>query len=391
MYCSLENSFDFFVVFLAAIGPNCLIYFVKRIAKLQQKTMILKSLRLTHFKNHPESHFEFENRINCVLGKNGMGKTNLLDAIYYLSFTKSALGSQDRLTISHEQQAFTIFGSYDEATIALQFEKGKAKTLKIDGQEPERISQVIGKVPLVIILPDDTAMIKEGSEERRKFFDGALSQFDNEYLQSLLQYTKLLKQRNSLLKQNDGRSINHQLLDTYDDQLVPLAVSISKKREEARETFVPFLEKNYADLHEGGEKPTLNFKSHVDDSFADQFRASRQKDQIMQRTLLGSHRDDFEFLLDGELIKKFGSQGQQKTFIIALKLALYDFLKDQTNKKPLFLLDDIFDKLDDSRIQLLVSLLMDNDRFQQIFITDARKDRSKELFKGQKAINFIDL
>ena len=353
--------------------------------------MILKSLGLTYFKNHLESQFEFGDRINCVLGKNGKGKTNLLDAIYYLSFTKSAVGSQDKLTITHDQRAFTLFGKYQDLTLALQFEKGKVKALKIDGQEPDRLSDVIGKVPLVIVLPDDTSMIKEGSEERRKFFDGALSQFDNEYLQSLLQYNKLLKQRNSLLKQDDNKKFDLRLLDTYDDQLIPLALTISSKRREMQETFLPFLEQNYADLHEGGETPSLNFKSHVDDSFEERFKSNVQKDQIMQRTLLGSHRDDFEFMLDGELIKRFGSQGQQKTFIIALKLALYDFLKEQTGKKPLLLLDDIFDKLDDSRIQLLVSLLLDGKRFQQIFITDARKDRSKELFKKEKAINFIEL
>ncbi|WP_420317175.1 DNA replication/repair protein RecF [Ekhidna sp.] len=353
--------------------------------------MILKSLKLTSFKNHPDSAFEFSERINCVLGKNGIGKTNLLDAIYYLSFTKSAVGSQDKLAITHETQAFTLFGTYDNQTIALQFEKGKVKTIKIDGQEPERLSDVIGKAPLVIVLPDDTSMIKEGSDERRKFFDGALSQFDSAYLKALLKYNKVLKQRNSLLKIEEGRRLNKKLLETYDDQLIPLAMDISDKRKQMKEVFLPFLQKNYADLHEGDEVPGLNFKTHVTEEFADRFKSNSQKDQIMQRTLMGSHKDDFEFLLDGELIKKFGSQGQQKTFIIALKLALYDFLMEKTENKPLLLLDDIFDKLDDSRIQLLVSLLLDNDRFQQIFITDARKDRSKELFKGQKEVNFIEL
>lgn len=353
--------------------------------------MILKSLGLTHFKNHPESSFQFGERINCILGKNGMGKTNLLDAIYYLSFTKSALGTQDKLAITHDERAFTLFGQYEELTIALQFERGKVKSLKIDKQTPEKLSDVIGKVPLVIVLPDDTSMIKEGSEERRKFFDGALSQFDRNYLNDLLNYNKVLKQRNSLLKTDDRRGPNPQLLDTYDDQLIPLAKSISKKRSELKEVFLPFLLENYAALHEGGEAPTMHFKSHVDEQFSERFRANRQKDIIMQRTLLGCHRDDFEFVLDGELIKRFGSQGQQKTFIIALKLALYDFLSSKTGKKPLLLLDDIFDKLDDSRIALLVSLLKDSDRFQQIFISDARRDRSKELFKKEKEVNFIDL
>lgn len=353
--------------------------------------MILKSLKLTYFKNHQNNAFDFGNRINCILGKNGKGKTNLLDAIYYLSFTKSGVGSQDRLTITHEAPAFTIYGEYDQTTVALQFERGKAKSIKIDKQEPEKLSDVIGLVPLVMVLPDDTSMIREGSDERRKFFDGALSQFDQQYLQLLIKYNKLLKQRNSLLKQQNERSLNFRLLETYDEQLVPLAIMISSKRAELKEVFYPYLVKNYAELHEGGEVPSLGFKTHVNEGFASLFKATLQKDQIMQRTHMGSHKDDFEFLLDGEPIKRFGSQGQQKTFIIALKLALYDFLKEQTEKKPLLLLDDIFDKLDDSRIELLVSLLTDHDRFGQIFITDARKDRSKELFKKEKNAHFVEI
>ena len=353
--------------------------------------MFLKKLKLTQFKNHSSSSYDFGQRINCVLGNNGKGETNILDSIYYLSFTKSAIGSQDRLAIQHEMSSFTIHGSYDECVLAIQFQKGKTKTLKIDGKEPDKLSDVIGKVPLVIVLPDDTAMIKEGSEERRKFFDGALSQFDSMYLQSLLKYNKILKQRNSLLKQNDGKSLNYRLIETYDDQLIPLAVSISNRRQELKDLFLPFLIKNYAELHEVGETPDLNFKTQVHEGFESMFRNNFQRDRIMQRTLLGSHKDDFEFVLDGELIKKFGSQGQQKTFIIALKLALYDFLKDKKQQKPLLLLDDIFDKLDDSRIEMLVSLLLDENRFGQIFITDARKDRSKELFKGKKEVNFIEI
>lgn len=353
--------------------------------------MILKRIRLTNFKNHPDSVFEFGDKVNCVLGKNGKGKTNLLDAVYYLSFSKSCVGSQDRLAITHEMNTFTIFGEYEALTLALQFEKGKAKSVKIDGQEPEKLSDLIGQVPLVIVLPDDTSMIKEGSEERRKFFDGAMSQFDQDYLQSLMKYNKLLKQRNSLLKQNDGRSLNYQLIETYDDQLIPLAISISEKRAELTDVFLPFLQKNYADLHEGGEVPSLRFKTHVTSDFDAAFRSNFEKDRIMQRTLLGCHKDDFEFALDGELIKKFGSQGQKKTFIIALKLALFDFLKERTGKTPLLLLDDIFDKLDDSRIDLLVSLLKDTTRFGQIFLTDARMDRSKELFKKDKSANFIEI
>lgn len=353
--------------------------------------MILKSLKLTHFKNHLDATFDFGDGINCVIGKNGTGKTNLLDAIYYLSFTKSAIGSSDRLAINHEESAFTIHGSYDEFVMGLQFEKGKSKLIKIDGREPEKLREVIGKIPLVIVLPDDTSMIKEGSEERRKFFDGALCQFDQKYLEMLLNYNSILKQRNSLLKQNDGRSINYKLVETYDDQLIPLSKEISSRRSEIVNSFSPFLEKNYRDLHDGKESPGLNFKTQVKEDFEEVFKANFSKDQIMQRTLLGCHKDDFEFTLDELAIKKFGSQGQQKTFIISLKLALYDFLAAQIGKKPLLLLDDIFDKLDDSRIGLLVELLLDSNRFGQIFITDARKDRSRELFSKTDTVNFIEI
>lgn len=353
--------------------------------------MILNSIQLTHFKNHEASSFDFIEKINCILGKNGTGKTNLLDAIYYLSFTKSAVGSQDRLTITHERPVFTVFGKYDKCTVAIQFERGKLKVLKIDGQEPEKLSDVIGLVPLVMVLPDDTSMIKEGSEERRRFFDGALSQFDHEYLKALLNYNKILKQRNSLLKQSEGQKIDFKLIETYDDQLIPLAKQISSGRAKIIEAFLPFLEKNYKDLHEGGEIPGLVFKSHVDDGFEERYKNNFQKDQIMQRTLLGSHKDDFEFILGGEAIKKFGSQGQQKTFIISLKLALYDFLAQKKKQKPLLLLDDIFDKLDDSRIELLVKLLTNKKRFGQIFITDARKNRTKEIFQSEKGVNYIEM
>ena len=353
--------------------------------------MILKSLRLTNFKNHSNAVFSFENGINCIVGQNGKGKTNLLDAIYYLSFSKSGLGSIDRQSIRHGQNAFTLFGIYDALQIGLQFETGKAKSVKIDGALLEKLSGLVGKIPLIMVLPDDTGMIREGSEERRKFFDGALSQLDQAYLHELILYNKVLKQRNAYLKQVDNRTLDMVLIRSYDDQLVPLAFSISQKRSELVEAFLPDLEKNYADLHEGKEVPSLRFKTHIDKDFGQKFQESLHKDVVMQRTLMGSHRDDFEFLLDEVLIRRFGSQGQQKTFIISLKLALYDFLKKNLKIKPILLLDDIFDKLDDSRIKRLISLITDTERFGQIFITDARQERTRALFAGLEDINFLKI
>ena len=352
--------------------------------------MILKSIGLSQFKNHNEVTFNFNERLNCILGKNGAGKTNLLDSIYYLSFGKSALASSDRISIQHSFNHFTLFGNYDFGTIALQFESGKTKTVKIDGIVPEKLRDLVGKVPLVLILPEDTSMIKDGSEDRRKFFDGALCQFDIDYLEKLLKFNKLLKQRNSLLKQSESGTINYKLVETYDDQIIPLSIEISAEREKLLHEFIPHLTKTYQELHDGKEFPSIVFKTQVDNSFEETFRNNFQRDSIMQRTMLGSHRDDFVFSLNDELIKTFGSQGQQKTFIISLKFALYDFLSTKTETKPLLLLDDIFDKLDDSRIQLLIKMLSDESRFGQIFITDARAERSRELFSNSE-VNFIAL
>lgn len=352
--------------------------------------MILKSLQLTRYKNHQNAAFDFGERVNCILGKNGVGKTNLLDAIYYLSFTKSAVSSLDKYAINHSEKDFILFGEYDNLKVGCQFAQGTGKTFKLDGVVQERLSEVIGKVPVVLVLPNDTQMINEGSEERRKFFDAAISQVDPIYLKNLISYNKLLKQRNALLKSED-QSNNYQLIETYDDQLIPLAISISKTRASIAKAFIPFLEKNYQDLHKGNEVPGLTFSTQVDDEFESEFRGNFQRDTIMQRTLLGSHKDDFIFSLNKSPIKQFGSQGQQKTFIIGLKFGLYDFIKESKSEKPLLLLDDIFDKLDDNRIELLISLLNDKKRFGQIFLTDARSERSKELFQNEEHISFIEL
>ena len=275
--------------------------------------------------------------------------------------------------------------------VAIQFEKGKPKALKIDGQEPEKLSDVIGKVPLVLILPDDTSMIKEGGEERRKFFDGALSQFDHEYLLSLLKYSKLLKQRNSLLKQGSERGIDKKLLDTYDEQIIPLALMISNRRKELALTFLPFLEKTIKIFMRSWKSQVWCSKRMYLKILKCSSRPTCKKIRLCSERCLAPIEMTLNFYLMMSLSKKFGSQGQQKTFIISLKLALFDFLSDRTGDTPLLLLDDIFDKLDDTRIQKLVSLLEERSRFQQIFITDARKDRSKVLFGKDKSVNFIEL
>jgi len=355
--------------------------------------MNLNQLTLTGFKNYASASFQFSTGINCIIGKNGVGKTNLLDAIYYLAFAKTAFNTTDSQNICTGQAVLTSYGQFaNDLIIACNYERRKGKTLKVNGEEEKKISNHVGRIPLVLTTPNDTDIIREGSEYRRKFFDGAIAQMDADYLKDLIAFNQLIKQRNEHLKQaQDPSQINHTLLDTYDETLLPISKRIGERRKVFLETYQPFFESSYASLHQTEERPSIRFKSDVLSSdFVKRFKNNRGKDVIMQRTLMGSHRDQYDFLLNDAPIKKFGSQGQQKTFIIGLKLAEYDLLKNANGKKPLLLLDDIFDKLDDDRIAALVKLLSKKTRFGQIFITDARKERSKVFFKKQK-VNFIEI
>lgn len=355
--------------------------------------MILTQLNLTHFKNYSDSKFQFDAGINCIVGKNGLGKTNLLDAIHYLAFAKTAFSTTDAQNVLHNEGAFTIYGALeDDLVVACQYQVRKGKTLKVNQQEEKKISNHVGKIPLVMTTPDDSDIIREGSEFRRKFFDEGISQIDPAYLEDLIAYHSVLRQRNEHLKQAEQpNQVNHKLLDTYDSQLIPVAQRIGQRRQQFLVHYFEFFKVNYTALFPGKETPEIEFKSDATlKNFEELFKKSRQRDIIMQRTLVGIHRDQYEFILNGSPIKKFGSQGQQKTFIIALRLAEFDMLKKHLGTTPLVLLDDIFDKLDDDRIHALVDLLDDDSRFQQVFITDARKERSKSFFK-KRSVNFIEL
>jgi DNA replication and repair protein RecF len=357
-----------------------------------QKNMILKRLKLHTFKNYPEAVIHFQPGVNCVVGKNGSGKTNLLDAIHYLALGKTALNITDAQAIRDGEGLFTVHGTFEEDfVVACAFERGKGKTLKVNGEEEARISRHVGRLPVVLTTPDDADIIREGSETRRRFFDGAIAQLDADYLQWLIDYNRVLKQRNELLKQWEGRLQNPTLLDTYDATLVPLASKISQRRASFLEQFAESFRRNYANLHATNEEPTILLEADALTNLFDKaFANSRHKDVMMQRTLLGAHRDQYEFRLNDRPVRKFGSQGQQKTFIIALKLAEYDLLRHETGKVPLLLLDDIFDKLDDERIGALVSVLSDGERFAQLFITDARRERSEQFFAAQ-SVHVIEI
>jgi DNA replication and repair protein RecF len=347
--------------------------------------MKLLNIRLAQFKNYPQANFSFVGGINCFLGRNGIGKTNLLDAIYYLAFTKSAFNAVDKDNILHEESFFSIKANFEienkttEMLCAVRM--GEKKMVRWAGKEYERLSEHIGKLPLVIIIPQDTDIVRESSEMRRKFFDNLLCQLDQEYLKLLVNYNHLLKQRNALLKSFlEKNRFSADQLAPYDELMIPLAVKIAQERQALMERFLPIFKAFYEDLSDGQEKVNINYDTRVTNSFESDFKAQHQKDFRQGRTTLGIHKDDYVFLSEEKAVKKFGSQGQQKSFVIALKLAQFELLKAAKNQKPLLLLDDIFDKLDDKRIAYLLQMMADG-RFGQIFLTDARPERSKEYLK----------
>ena len=286
-----------------------------------------------------------------------------------------------------------------QITISLQ--RGQRKVLMADKKPYERISEHIGRFPVVLIAPNDTDLVREHSEERRHFFDGVFSQLDPSYLRDYLMYQQVLKQRNSLLKlfaDPDRRGgVDNDMLDTYDEPLLELGQKIYDRRRQFIEDFLPGFRAHYAYLSDGRETVDILYESEVSNpNFADEFRHFRRRDTVLQRTTMGIHKDDYSFLIgdgNGQVVplKKFGSQGQQKTFVIALKLAQFDQLESGKGIKPILLLDDIFDKLDDRRIGKLIQR-MDGGAFGQLFITDARPERTRELLDQVKAdVQFFDI
>lgn len=350
--------------------------------------MHLKKLSLFDFKNYEEAHFNFDQKVNCFLGKNGVGKTNILDSIYYLGFTKSALIAADAQNIRHGKTQFTIKGEFHldsfTSAVACSFTQGSKKIIRVDEKEPEKLSGHIGKFPIVLVAPNDIELIWGGSEMRRKFFDVLISQLDKLYLDNLITYNNHLRQRNSLLRAAGERNIDLDLLDIYDQKLISTGNYIHQKRTEFLSSFLPVFEKHYAFLSGNLEDVNIMYRSDCTGlDLSTLLKKSVKKDLVTQRTSVGIHRDDFVFVLNGHELKRIGSQGQQKSFLIGLKLAEFQSIEIAKQIKPLLLLDDIFDKLDDERIHKLVSLVIDG-TFGQLFITDARPDRSQGLLKEAK-------
>ncbi len=352
--------------------------------------MHLEKLSLTNFKNYDDGSFTFGRQVNVIVGRNGSGKTNLLDAIYFLSLSKSAFHNQDALSVAHDADYFIIDGIFikeERATqITISLQRGQRKHLLSDKKPYDRISEHIGRFPVVLMAPNDTDLVREHSEDRRHFFDGVLSQLDVDYLRDYLSYQQILKQRNSLLKLFAERNtLDEELLETYNEPLLVLAGRIYERRKQFVSEFLPVFRQHYNYLSEERETVDIVYESELgSDEFAKDFRRNRSRDIQLQRTTMGIHKDDYIFEIGGVALKKFGSQGQQKTFVVALKLAQFEQLNAEKGLKPILLLDDIFDKLDDRRIGKLIQL-MDEGMFGQLFITDARPERTEQLLQNVQA------
>ncbi len=352
--------------------------------------MHLASLHLANFKNYETAELQFSEEINCFVGENGSGKTNLLDAIYYLSLSKSAFNSVDGQNMRHGEAFFGITGHFEKEgkkeKVQCSLKSGEKKTLKLNGQAYEKISEHIGVFPCILIAPNDTDIIRDGSEERRKFFDSILSQIDKLYLDELMRYNRLLKHRNALLKQfGERRYRDDDQLEPFSVELVISAKIISEKRERFLRDFEPSFQKHYQNLTDSKEKVSLRYESEVSDElFEEKFNQNVAKDIAYQRTTMGVHTDDFLFRIENHPLKKFGSQGQQKSYLIALKLAQFDLIQERLQMKPILLLDDIFDKLDDARIAKLMKMVAD-EAFGQLFVTDARPERTEKIFEDLRS------
>ncbi len=348
--------------------------------------MIIKKLSLYNFKNHAEKKFELSPQINCFVGNNGVGKTNILDALHYLSVGKSFLGNTDVNNIKSEEDFFTIeaeIGNEDnEDIIRISQPKEAKKIIKKNDKSYDRMADHIGYLPSVMISPYDSNLISDSGESRRKFLDSMISQTDSEYLFNLIQYQKTVQQRNALLKYfAKNRTWDKESLEIYDEPIIRFGTKIFIKRKDFVEQLNPIVKNFYQIISGGKETVSVIYESHLlEDSFENLLKESLERDRMLTYTSKGIHKDDLLFEMDEVLIKKIGSQGQQKSFLISLKLAQMSLIRELTGKTPILLLDDIFDKLDDTRVSQLIELV-NRESFGQIFITDTHRERTENVVK----------
>lgn len=348
--------------------------------------MFIRELYILNYKNFGEVSLTFSKKVNCFIGNNGVGKTNLLDAVYYLSFCKSYFNNPDAQNIRHSEDFFVLQGKYEfdsaKEEIHCSFRNGQKKKIKRNKKDYERFSDHIGLLPLVMISPADSILIQGGSEERRRFMDSVISQYDRTYLDWLVRYNRALMQRNILLKHYASQSVVDQdIFSIWDEQLLHLGQKIHDKRAQFLNELLPVFQKYYSLISGGNEAVSLEYGSQLNDQKLDTLlKDSFVKDRMVQFTTAGIHKDDLELKLGDYPIKRLGSQGQNKTYLIALKFAQFDFIRSLNNIKPILLLDDIFDKLDSGRVEEIVKLVAD-DHFGQIFITDTNREHLDGILK----------
>ncbi len=346
--------------------------------------MYLKKLSLTNFKNYDQVELEFTPRINCFVGNNGVGKTNILDAIHYLSLTKSFFNNIDGVSIRHGEEFFIIQGLFlrdtDEDNIFCSFHRQKQKVLKRNGKEYQRLSDHVGRYPVVMISPADSALISEGSEERRKFMNKIISQYNSEYLDSVLNYNKALQQRNKLLRDfNISTGFDEETLSIWDSQLFRYGSFAYNERNILIKELIPVFQGYYSLVSDEKEKVKLRYRSDFSEgNFDEILKNVLNKDRQLEYTTVGLHKDDLIFEMNGHSVKSLGSQGQQKSYLVALKLAKFDYIKRKAGFPPILLLDDIFDKFDSGRVAQIIRLV-GNHRFGQIFITDTNQERLQDI------------
>jgi DNA replication and repair protein RecF len=349
--------------------------------------MILARLSLINFKNYEEASLEFDANVNIFTGLNGQGKTNIVDAVHYLSACKSYFNPIDSQNIRHGEDFFVVEGVFDNGEgadkIYCGVKRGQKKVFRKNKEEYERLSEHIGQFPSVVISPYDKDLISEGSDVRRRFMDSIISQYNRQYLEWLISYNKVLQQRNSLLRYFwENRTFEPDNLEVWSMQLVDLAEKIYAERSRFIDLFLPVFLKHYRAISGNAEEVQIRYRSDLSEgSFTEILKAGEDKDRRSSYTNFGTHKDDLRLKIGGHPLKKFGSQGQQKTYLIAPKLAQFDLIKETTGRVPILLLDDIFDKIDDVRVQHLMQLVSDHN-FGQIFITDTHSDRIAEIFKG---------
>lgn len=350
--------------------------------------MYLKNIRLSNFKSYGEAEFSFSSNVNGIVGSNGSGKTNLLDAIHYLSFGKSCFSAKDITSVKLGSDYFAIHGDFEDGedgniTQVGCVYKNSTKSLRVNKKEYQRLSDHVGLFPVVMVSPYDSDIINDGNEVRRRFFDKFIAQFDKLYLQTLIHYRKILQQRNAMLRQQmETRQIDQSLLQILDYQLIEDGASIYATRKSFLADIYDIFQSHYKQLTNGSENVDIQYVSDLDGTdFAEGISKCRAADLKSGYTTFGVHRDDYIFTIDGNPVKQFGSQGQQKSFSLALRLSQFDYAFNNKHVKPILLLDDIFDKLDRTRISELLNMV-GRDHFGQVFISDTDEERVKTILDG---------